>query len=70
MRSNQDRDAVTLTIVTSLLIFTGVVAVGAVPLLLVDWLSDERVSLGVGGYVLLVCASVVALLYLWRHRRP
>lgn len=70
MRSNQDRDAVTLTIVTSLLIFTGVVAVGAVPLVLLGQFFEDGPLLVAMGYAVVGGASVVALRYLWRHRTP
>jgi hypothetical protein len=70
MRSQEDRDAVTIAIFSTLLIFAFVLAVGAIPLVIANqfmgqgWLSDLL------GYLLLACASVVASAYLWRHRRP
>ena len=70
MRSRGDRDVVTLNIVTSLLIFTVVAALGTVPLILLDQLGGDGEFSGALGYVVLGCAAVVAFAYLWRHRRP
>ena len=70
MRSNHDRDAITLSIATALLIFAGVVAVGTAFLLLVDRLIGVGPIPGATGYVLIGGASAVALRYLWRHREP
>ena len=65
MRSDGDRDAITLDIVTSLLIFAGL---GAVPLVLVDVLVADGTLRDALGYVVLGCASVAAIGYLWRNR--
>jgi hypothetical protein len=70
MRSQDDRDVVTLNIATTLVIFTCVVAVGALILVLVNQFTEDGTLLSVLGYVVLGCASVVALVYLLRHRRP
>jgi hypothetical protein len=70
MRSQDDRDVVTLNIATTLVIFTCVVAVGALILVLVNQFTEDGTLLSVLGYVVLSCASVVALVYLLRHRRP
>ena len=70
MRLQEDRDAVTLEIATTLVVFALVVALGAVPLVLVDRFVGEGTVLDVLGYVVLGCASICAFSYLWRHRRP
>lgn len=70
MRSQPDRDAVTLSIFTTLLLFALVLAIGAVPMALVNRFFGEGAALEVLGYLVLVCASVVAFSHLWRHRRP
>ena len=70
MRSNQGRDAVTLNIVMSLLIFAGVIAVGAVPMVLLGQFIDDSSLFVVMGYAVVAGAFVVALRYLWRHRTP
>ena len=70
MRTQDDRDVVTLNIVTSLLIFAGVTAVGALPLVLMDRLVGGGVLLSAMGHTVVGCAFVVALTYLWRHRKP
>lgn len=70
MRSQEDRAAVTVDIFTILLIFALVLAVGAVPLVLVNRFLGEGAVLDVLGYLVLACASVAAFVHLWRHRRP
>ena len=70
MHSQEDRDVVTLSIATSLVIFTVVAAVGAGLLFLLDLVVGDRAFHDVSGYVVVGCASAVALVYLWRHRRP
>ena len=70
MRSQEERDRTTVEIFTTLLIFTLVVVVGAVPMVLVNQFIGEGGLLDALGYVVLGGASVVAYIYLWRHRRP
>ena len=61
---------VTLNIVTSLLIFTFVAALGTVLLILLDLPGGDGTFVGAFGYVVLGCAAVAAFAYLWRHRAP
>jgi hypothetical protein len=70
MRSPEDRDAVTVGIFTTLLIFAFVLALGAIPMVIANRLLGERPLLDALGYVVLAFASVSAFTYLWRHRRP
>lgn len=70
MRSQEDRDTVTLGIFTAVLIFALTLAVGALLLILVDRLLGEGTVSGALGCLVLACASVVSVSYLWRHRRP
>lgn len=69
-RSQEDREAVTVDIFTTVLISAVTVAVGAVPMILVDRLLGEGTALDVLGYMVLGCASAASISYLWRHRRP
>jgi len=68
MRTQDDRDSVTLTIFTSLVVFAFVAALGVVLMLLVERYIGEGAVLDALGPVVLVCASVAAFSYLWRHR--
>ena len=70
MRSQDDRDVVTLTITTTLVIFVCVAAVGALLLVLVNQLTGNGTLVNVLGYAVLGFAAAVAFVHLWRRRRP
>jgi len=70
MRTQEARDRTTLEIFTALLIFTLVLVLGAALMFLVNQLVGAGAVLDTLGYAVLGCASVVATVYLWRHRRP
>jgi len=70
MRIQEDRDSVTLAIFTSVLIFAFVAALGVVLMLLVEKVIGNGAALDALGLVVLGCASVAAVSYLWRHRHP
>lgn len=69
MRSQADRDAVTLDIATSLLIFTAVAAAGAVLLVLVDLLFGGGALTGVLSCLVVGGASAAGVGYLLHQRR-
>lgn len=70
MRTQVERDRVTLVIATALLRFLAVVAGGLLALFLArtlvggDWFVDSTL------WPLCVLAGVVAVVHLYRHRRP
>jgi len=71
MRSQLDRDEVTVTIATSLAILLGVFIVGAGAVGLLVWAADLP-EVAVTALLLAVLATAIwtSGSYLWRHRRP
>ena len=71
MRSQVERDEVTVTIATSLAMLLGVFILGGAAVGLMAWAADPprvviaALLLGVGGTAIWTSGS-----YLWRHRRP
>jgi hypothetical protein len=70
MRSQEARDAVTVSIFTTLLIFAFVAAVGVIPLVIANRYLGDGLLTDALGYLVLACASATAAAYIWRHRRP
>jgi hypothetical protein len=70
MRSQEDRDTVTVAIFTTILFFALALAVGAVLMVLVAGFVGQGSVMNVLGYLVLACASGASILYLWRHRLP
>lgn len=70
MRDQRDRDAVTIEITKTLLIFVLVLAIGAAPAFLVSQFIGEGAVRQTLPAVVLLCATGAAFAYLWRHRRP
>lgn len=71
MRSQLERDEVTVTIATSLAMLLGVTIVGAAAVGLLVWAADLPEA-AVAALLLGVLATAIwtSGSYLWRHRRP
>lgn len=70
MRTQPDRDTVTLDIVTALLLFVLVAGVGAVLALVTDRLLGADTISRVLGAMAVPGALAASVTYLWRQRRP
>ncbi len=72
MRVQEKRDAVTVAIITSVLIFGLVLAVGAAIMFLIDSLYGSRSGTATTDvwWLTLGWATAASLSYLWRHRHP
>jgi hypothetical protein len=71
MRSQAERDEVTVTIATSLAMLLGLSLVGGAGVGLVAWTADPPEGI-IGALLLGVVATAIwtSGSYLWRHRRP
>jgi Flp pilus assembly protein TadB len=71
MRSQLERDEVTVTIATSLALLLAVFVVGAAVVGLIAW-AAEPPGVAIGTMLLCVAAGAIWISgsYLWRHRRP
>jgi hypothetical protein len=71
MRSQLERDEVTVTIATSLALLLVVLVMGAALVGLLAWAADLP-EVAVGATLLCVAAGAIWISgsYLWRHRRP
>jgi hypothetical protein len=71
MRSQVERDVITVTIATSLVMLLGVCIVGAATVGLLAWAADLP-EVAVASLLLAILAAAIwtSGSYLWRHRRP
>jgi len=71
MRSQVERDEVTVTIATGLALLLAVLVMGAALIGLLAWAVDlPRVAVGAALLCVVAAAIWMSGSYLWRHRRP